>query len=211
VGPLLCGGVFKSPGFRLAAAVSVDLIAAYFSDMSEVEPPEQPQGHFDDAVYVMREPAAPEGDETAAFARGGRGRKGAKNPKNQLNQTPQGGHLSELQELRGKLAEHEEMMGKLRAAFGMISAALDLRRPAAYSSVDDASSFLDEDAVAHRPARLSRRGGANCFNTAHYKNNNRGGSANFNNSGRFNSNNYNNNNANCTPLGNGRRGGYRGP
>ncbi len=210
-------GVFKSLGFRLAAAVSVDLIAAYFA-MSDVEPPEQPSGHFnEDAVYVMSEPAAPEGDEVTNAARGGRGRKGQK--KNPFNQKPQqGDHWSDLQELRVKLAEHEEMLGKLRSAFAMISVTLDLRRPGTattvYSSVDDSSSFLGEDA-AHRPARLTRRGGANSFNTSHYKNNNRGGSANFNNNnngGRYASN-YNNN-SNYTPLGNNnncrRSGSFRG-
>ena len=66
-------------------------------------------------------------------------------------------------------------MGKLRAAFGMISAALDIPRP----TVPDGGVDLGElHPPAHRPARMSRRGGANGVNSAHYKNNNRGGGVN---------------------------------
>ena len=83
---------------------------------------------------------------------------------------PRPDNWNEIQELRGRLAEHDEAMEKLRAAFGMISVALGVGLPQA-----GFEPRVDDDAPAHRPSRMSRRGGANSVNTSHYKNNNRGG------------------------------------
>lgn len=164
--------------------------------MSDTEPPEQPQGHPDMSEEYTSQVIPAGATFSVDTVRGGRGRKGPRPPRPPKPQD----HWNELQELRGKLAEHEEMMGKLRSAFGMISVALDIRRPETASTVDG-YAFGDET-PAHRPARLSRRGGANCFNSSHYKNNNRGGGV-------------NNGNANSTPLGyrshRGNAPGYRGP
>lgn len=161
--------------------------------MSDAELPDQPQGHLDEESYhtppVPTGAAATYPNSLGETVRGGRGRRGPKDGQRGPHPRKPQDHWNELQELRSKLAEHEETMGKLRSAFGMISAALDIHRSETVVPVDG-YAFHDET-PAHRPARLSRRGGANSVNTSHYKNNNRGGG-------------YNNGGANSTPL-----GGYR--
>lgn len=133
--------------------------------MSDAELTEQPQGHSDqtDAYHTT-----PIGPHTEA-ARGGR-RKAPRTPNNNNRQRAPD-HWNDLQELRGKLAEHDETMAKLKSAFSLIAVALDLNLP------DGSQQWHGVDTPAHRPPRLSagRRGGANCVNSSHYKNNNRGG------------------------------------
>ena len=123
------------------------------------------------------------------FGRGGRRNMSRKPPREP--RPHQQDHWSELQELRGKLAEHEETMGKLKAAFGMIAVALDCKldckmdiqsgRPNAHSffQMPEYGGPGDSEMPANRPPRLSRRGGVSCVNTSQYKNYNRGGGHNF--------------------------------
>lgn len=97
----------------------------------------------------------------------------------------------EIQSLRRKLTEHEETIGKLKAAFGMIAVALDVQRPAtppqAYPFVFNGSGNAARGSSIHempanRPPRLLRRGGfnnannrdASSGNSVYYKNNNKG-------------------------------------
>ena len=74
-----------------------------------------------------------------------------------------------------------ETMEKLKAAFGMIAMALDIQRPGVtvdpfgHSGHDTVAGGPAFDTPANRPPRMSRRGGVNCVNTAHYKNYNKGG------------------------------------
>ena len=142
--------------------------------MSDVEATEQPQGHLEPL------PDAPSDTRVvynADLPRGGR-RKAPRPPKsgpgNNNNDRQRGvDHWTDIQELRGRLAEHEETMAKLKSAFAMISVALDLGLP---DALPQWQPWQGVDAPAHRPPRVtSRRGGANCVNTSHYKNNNRGG------------------------------------
>jgi hypothetical protein len=105
----------------------------------------------------------------------------------------------EIQSLRDKLAEHEEIIVKLKAAFGMIALGLDAPRPVQTTSPSLAafvSSFSGSnsaaagcssfEAPANRPPRLLRRG--------EFINNN--------------NNNINNNNANRRSYNKGRRQHY---
>lgn len=170
--------------------------------MSDTEPPEQPQG----PPYVDEEyhsPAIPVGGTAITYpadtVRGGRSRKGPRAPRPPKPQD----HWAELQELRGKLAEHEETMAKLKSAFGMISVALDIRRPETGMSVDSGAAVFGDETPAHRPPRLSRRGGANCINSSHYKNNNRGGGYHNNNNGGGNAGGFRSHRGNAP--------GFRGP
>jgi hypothetical protein len=99
----------------------------------------------------------------------------------------------EIQSLRDKLAEHEEIIGKLKAAFGMIALGLDNPRPVqtaspfAFSGSNSAAAVCSSfEAPANRPPRLLRRG--------EFINNN--------------NNNINNNNANRRSYNKGRRQHY---
>ena len=129
---------------------------------------------------------------SASMQRGGR----RKPPTTREPRSKQQGIWAEVQALRVKLAEQEETIEKLKAAFGMISMALDIQRPAAgvdtlghtghtghsghsgytgHAGYTVAASSLAFEEPAHRPPRMSRRGGVNCVNTSHYKTYNRGG------------------------------------
>lgn len=114
------------------------------------------------------------GDFGSQTGRGGRRNVQRKPPREP--RAHQQDHWSELQELRAKLAEHEEAMGKLKAAFGMIAIALDIQ-PAVH--MPEYGGPGNTDMPANRPPRLSRRGGVSCVNTSQYKNYNRGGAHNF--------------------------------
>jgi hypothetical protein len=93
----------------------------------------------------------------------------------------QSDNWSELQELRDRLAEHEETMERLKSVFGMISCVLK----GTGTHLDSLGTNLqmtgryhwmhgNNETPSSRPPRLDRRGGVN-GNTSHYKNNNRGG------------------------------------
>ena len=133
-----------------------------------------PEVHTDSATEFLDSPQA------ISSQRGGR-RKSVRQPRSH-----QQDHWAELQALRGKLAEQEETMGKLKAAFGMIALALDIQQPRVTvdpfgHSVHDTASgshAFQMDTPANRPPRMSRGGGVNCVNTSHYKNTNRGGGQN---------------------------------
>lgn len=137
--------------------------------MSDAEAAEQPQGHLEHADTFHGASSDTRVVYAADLSRGGR-RKPPRPPKSAGTDRQKGSdHWTDIQELRSKLAEHEETMAKLKSAFAMISVALDLGLP------DTVPQWQGVDAPAHRPPRLNRRGGANCVNTSHYKNNNRGG------------------------------------
>jgi hypothetical protein len=114
--------------------------------MSDSELNEQPRGGEGEAYHQL--PGGPNTDVPR--------KRNPRNPK------PRADYWSDIQELRGKLAEHEEMMGKLRSAFSMIAVALD---------ITPRTMELESHEPAHRPPRFDRRNGTNPF----YKNNNRGG------------------------------------
>ncbi len=135
--------------------------------MSDAQPPHDA---FPDDVSVITNitPDGPAPDERR------RNHNPRANPRARPDTRPHSGparpdHWSEMQELRGKLAEQDEMLSKLKAAFGMISIALEVGHPPPVD-VD-----MHEYTPAHRPARMTRRGGSNAVSSAHYKNNNRGG------------------------------------
>ena len=124
--------------------------------MSDSEQPHS-NTHIPDDVSVVALPDGPRVDHE-------RRRRPPRAPK------PRPDNWGDIQELRNRLAEHEETVEKLRAAFGMISVALGVGLPQG-----GFEARVDDDAPAHRPGRMTRRGGANSVNTSHYKNNNRGG------------------------------------
>lgn len=93
--------------------------------------------------------------------RRGKGNRNHNNPRPPRT-APRSDHWPELQELRSKLAEHEETMGRLRSAFGMISVALGVHQPNGMS-VDGDGAFGGWEEPANRPPRLSR-GGNNHLN-----------------------------------------------
>lgn len=117
--------------------------------------------------------------------RGGRRKSGGQIRANKQN------FSDELQTLRGKLAEHEETMGKLKAAFGMISIALDIQphshQPASAVNVDSflhggynaAASSTAVEMPSNRRPRMSRNSGIDFMGTDQRRNYSRGGGRNY--------------------------------
>ena len=136
--------------------------------MSDTEQLQDPVSDCPDVISAAG-PQTPPSMTGVSGPRGGR-RKSYKEPRGR----PQD-HWNELQELRGKLIEHEETIVKLRSAFGLIAVALDIQ-PGRPQADADGALFCHE-MPANRPPRMSRRGGANSVNTSHYKKYNRGGGA----------------------------------
>lgn len=114
----------------------------------------------------------------------GGGRKSARDPREHQQNL-----WSEIQSLRRKLAEHEETIEKLKAAFGVIAVALDIQRPVAppdpfgfNGSSNAATGSSTFEMPANRPPRLLRRGGFNNMNnrdessgnSVYHKNHNKG-------------------------------------
>jgi hypothetical protein len=127
---------------------------------------EQPQDLTHSGFITEAGPVTPPSNHAEPMmARGGR-RKAPREPRGRPEN-----HWNELQELRAKLAEHEETMAKLKSAFASIALALDVL-PGRH---DMDATTLGQEFPANRPPRMSRRGGINGFSDSHYKNNNRGG------------------------------------
>ncbi len=133
-------------------------------DMSEIQS-EQLLDLTRDEEYVTQPPLPNHVDRDVPMTRGGR-----RNTQKEPRGRPPPIHRNELQEMRGKLAEHEDTLLKLKSAFGMIFAALDIQQGMPVGDHDVSMS----DLPANRPFRMSKRGGGNNGNDYHHRNNFRG-------------------------------------
>lgn len=140
--------------------------------MSDAEPQESQDLHTE-----LGSPAPPRGGRQKSSR--GQDTQNRHNSQNNPNH-----HWRELQELRLRLAEHEETVERLKSAFGMISCALSpcLDSPplqqsgCVYRRAGDCHRSGSNDEQSNRPGRLDRRARSNS-NTSHYKTNNRGGAS----------------------------------
>ena len=97
------------------------------------------------------------------------------NSNNHNSQNNPNHHWRELQELRSRLAEHEETVERLKSAFGMISCALSPcpDSPPMETFVGGHRSNEEQSSGSNRPGRRGRSNN----NMSHYRTNTRGGAS----------------------------------